>query len=231
MTNKIFNRIIEKQKDKLEYTIFGSIPLIIQDKLTNDIDIQALVSTIEKIFPNFSKDLVESIIICDHPLFDQRKINAFFYNKKIYISNSQDNLNDIVDDVVHEYAHVLEREYDDYVYSDKIIEDEFLFKRRQLERIIKYQGFDISEYDFDNLGYNKEFDNFLLNVVGYERFDKLTNYGLFINPYAATSLKEYFATGFEEYILGDNRELQSISPKLYTKIKILLAKTKQNKIL
>tara|TARA_Y100000034_G_scaffold126518_1_gene177857 strand:+ start:628 stop:1302 length:675 start_codon:yes stop_codon:yes gene_type:complete len=216
---KIYNRIKEQQDQKSEYTVFGSIPIIIKDKLTNYVDMTQLVKTIETLLPRFSKNLVKAIIVADHPIFDMKKVNAFYYDKKMYISNHQDDLNDMLDDIVHEYAHVLEKEYSKEIYSDKIIEDEFLLKRRQLERIIKYQDFDINEYDFDDIKYNKELDNFLLNVIGYERFGKLTNYGLFINPYAATSLREYYATGFEEYMLGDHQELQTISPKLFNKIK------------
>lgn len=220
--HKIFNRIKEQQKQKSEYVLFGSIPLIIKDKLTNTVDIYELINAIETLLPKFSKNLVNSIIILDHPIFDTKKVNAFYHKNKMYISNHQDNLNDMLDDIVHEYAHVLGKEYNDQIYSDQIIEDEFLFKRHQLERIIKYQGFDIVEYNFDDIKYNKELDNFLLNVIGYERFNKLTNYGLFINPYAATSLREYYATGFEEYMLGDHQELQAISPKLFIKIKNII---------
>ena len=56
-------------------------------------------------------------------------------------------------------------------------------------------------------------------MIGYDKFQSLTKYRLFINPYAATSLREYFATGFEEYILGDHKELEIVSSKLYKKIK------------
>ena len=220
--NKIFNRIKEQQKQKSEYTLYGSIPLIIKDKLTNDIDIYELIDAIETLLPNFPKDLVDSIIVADHPVFDKKKVNALYHDKKIYISNNQDDLNDMLDDIVHEYAHVLEKEYNDEIYSDKEIEDEFLLKRHKLERIIKYQGFDLSEYDFNDLKYNKELDNLLLNVIGYDMINQLTDYGLFINPYATTSLREYFGTGFEEFILGDQRELQNISPKLYTKIQNII---------
>ena len=42
--------------------------------------------------------------------------------------------------------------------------------------------------------------------------------GLFVSPYAPTSLREYFATGFEEYYIGDRNYLRKISPNLYTQI-------------
>jgi hypothetical protein len=45
--------------------------------------------------------------------------------------------------------------------------------------------------------------------------------GLFVSAYACTSLREYFANGFEEFYLGDRNYLNTISPKLYSKIKNL----------
>jgi hypothetical protein len=36
--------------------------------------------------------------------------------------------------------------------------------------------------------------------------------GLFITPYAATSLREYFATGYVEYLMGDRSYMQKVSP-------------------
>ena len=42
--------------------------------------------------------------------------------------------------------------------------------------------------------------------------------GIFIRPYAAVSLREYFATGFEAYYLGKEETLDKISPRLYDKI-------------
>ena len=88
--------------------------------------------------------------------------------------------------------------------------------------MLKNYGYDIEKINFSKTTFDKKLDNYLLNVVGYEKFENLTNYGLFLNPYAATSIREYFATGFEEYILGDANELQRISPCLYKKIKDLI---------
>ena len=42
--------------------------------------------------------------------------------------------------------------------------------------------------------------------------------GLFNSAYAATSLREYFANAFEEYFLGNRKNLSKISPQLYKKI-------------
>ena len=215
--NKIKNYIIDKQDHRLEYTILGKIPLIIKDKLLTNIFIPDLIKRLEAALPNISKDLVDSIIVADLDTFKERKINALYHDNKIFVSNNQDNINDILDDIVHEYSHALEDKHGEEIYFDQSIKDEFISKRNILKSMLQPE-YHLDNYNFDELQYKKEFDKLLLNVVGYERFNNLTKHGLFINPYAATSLREYFATGFEEYVLGDHKELEALSPKLYQKI-------------
>ena len=125
----------------------------------------------------------------------------------------------MLDDIVHEYSHALEEKYATEIYFDGAIKNEFLTKRKKLKTILQANQYDISGYNFEETKYDLKLDKLLLNVVGYEKFENLTNHGLFINPYAATSLREYFATGFEEYTLGDHQELEVISPNLYNKLK------------
>tara|TARA_R100001594_G_scaffold139712_1_gene184336 strand:+ start:80 stop:757 length:678 start_codon:yes stop_codon:yes gene_type:complete len=215
--NKIKNYIIEKQNHRFEYIIAGKIPLIIKDNLISDIDILDLIKRIETALPNISRYLVDSIIVADLDAFKENKTNALYHDNKIYVSNYQDDLSDMLDDIVHEYSHALEDKYGKEIYFDRSIKDEFISKRLMLRSILQTE-YPLDKYNFNKIEYDKEFDKLLLNVVGYERFNNLTKHGLFINPYAATSLREYFATGFEEYVLGDHKELETISPKLYKKI-------------
>lgn len=223
--NKIVERIKENQKRNFEYTLLGTIPIFVKDQITNGVNIEAVISELEKLFSKIPKNLVNSIIVGHHPLFDKRKINAFYLDKNIYISNIQDNIADMIDDIVHEYAHVIEEAYYDEIYGDGEIEKEFLSKRLLLKQILKHYDSDALKYDFEETEYNKEFDNYLHNVVTYEKINNLTNYGLFINPYAATSLREYFATGFENYVLGSFGlyvNLHTMCPALIEKIMIVV---------
>ena len=67
--------------------------------------------------------------------------------------------------------------------------------------------------------YDYEFDNFLYQDVGYARLSDIIN-GIFISPYAPTSLREYFATGFTEFFMHPNEHsyLKKICPSLYSKL-------------
>ena len=147
--NKIINRIREQKN--IEYILFNSIPLLIKDKLNNSIDVEELITSIENTLPSSFKNLVNSIIILDDPMFSERKINALYHDKILYISNNQDDSNDILDDIVHEYSHALEEEYNEVIYSDNSIKNEFLMKRQILERTLRHQGLDMSHMILKNL--------------------------------------------------------------------------------
>jgi hypothetical protein len=78
-------------------------------------------------------------------------------------------------------------------------------------------GYHISPQLYGFTEYNKKFDDFLANEVGYPTLLSLTM-GLFVSPYGATSIQEYFANGFEKYFLEGPRQVRTISPVLYEKI-------------
>ena len=79
------------------------------------------------------------------------------------------------------------------------------------------EGFDVSMEMALDPDYFREFDEFLYKEVGYPVLTTLTM-GLFYSPYAITSLREYFANGFENYFEGGAQEVKEISPVLYNKI-------------
>ena len=66
-----------------------------------------------------------------------------------------------------------------------------------------------------------EFDNLLYKEIGYPILANLTS-GLFVSPYGATSIREYFANAFEHYFLNDLTSVKLISPTAYDKIQELL---------
>ena len=71
---------------------------------------------------------------------------------------------------------------------------------------------------FLDIEYSEEFDEMLYKEIGYPKLSKILM-GVFISPYAATSLREYFATGFTEfYTQSEHNFLEKVSPQLYKKI-------------
>jgi len=208
-----------------EYRVHGT-DVFIKDALPDNIDMKKVVRQIEYLTPLSMFRNIDVIYIGQFDEFEERDINAFFADGALYITNHQSDYNDMVDDIIHEMAHSTEELYQKEIYSDGKIEDEFLSKRDTLRRILSSLDYDIGNYDFSDVEYSKEFDHLLLQVVGYPKLTNLTR-GIFASPYSATSLREYWATGFEEYLLGDRRFLAHTSPKLYNKINTLFETEKE----
>ena len=122
-----------------------------------------------------------------------------------------------MDDLVHEFAHHMETIFPEKIYADKKLIREFLKKRQELKFELQSEGYWVDEYDFENLKFNSDFDKFLYKRVGRNMLRLITS-GMFIRPYAAVSLREYFATGFEAYYTGKEESLERISPVLFDKI-------------
>jgi len=68
---------------------------------------------------------------------------------------------------------------------------------------------------------------FLLKQLGYDKLSLMTA-GLFLSPYSVTSIREYFANGFEEFVRGEADYLKEINPILFDKIKELFTKGEEN---
>lgn len=209
-----------KRGKKLQdsYNING-VPVFMKDKLPDNLDFSFVVKYIERrIVPRLMKG-IDIIYIGQFEDFKRRNINAYFEDGALYISNVQDDEMDIIDDIVHEVAHAVEKEYGGYIYTGKI-EREFRAKRRRLYDMLQSYGYKISPVFKVRMEYDKDIDEFLYKEIGYEVLENLVN-GLFSSPYATTSLREYFATGFEEYFIGDGSYLKKVSPAVYNTIESL----------
>ena len=165
---------------------------------------------------------VESIFIGDFEEFHERQVNALFKDGAVYVTNAQTDNDDMIDDIVHEIAHSAEDLYGYEIYaSDSKLINEFRQKRISFEKLLKSQGFNTQGYDFEDVEYNLDFDDYLYQEVGYPTLESLC-IGLFPNAYSPTSIREYFATGFEMYFLGDRQYLKKISPVLHRKIEEII---------
>ena len=203
------------------FSIFGSVHVFLKDKLPDSINLPLVLKKIELLIPRHFVDNLDSIYIGYFKEFEEKNINAFLKDDTIYITNMQDDEEDFIDDIIHEIAHVTEQNYASEIYADDQIEIEFLGKRRRLQHLLQYEGYPVEHYDFLDIDYSEEFDFLLYEDVGYAFLTNLTM-GLFASPYAATSLNEYFADGFEEYFLRDRQYLLKVSPNIHRKIENLL---------
>ena len=185
------------------------------------VDVEKVIDKVESVLPAHLLNDIEMIIFGWFDEFEERSINAFYKDNAIYVSYLQQGADDLYDDLLHEIAHSLEEAHGYQIYADEKIKQEFLRKRRYLHDILWKNGFKAPMAFFNNVEYDEEFDNFLYKKVGYDKLANIVS-GLFISPYAATSLREYFATAFTEFYLDSNHQfLQKVQPAVYEKVKSL----------
>jgi len=204
----------------VEYYI-RQVPVFMVEPMINpDVDIAEFCNMAKETIPEHLLINVEVVYIGNFK--DLENKNAAFANGGIYMTNSEPTVYDMLENFVHEVAHSLESTHARSLYSqDSDLVDEFRGKRTRLYHLLKAQGYHINPRLYSFLEYNKKFDNFLANEVGYPTLLSLT-LGLFCSPYGATSIQEYFANGFEKYYLDSPRTVRDVSPVLYRKIEEII---------
>jgi hypothetical protein len=213
----------KSQNNTRERQIYGNKVVYLKDQLPYGFDLNYVLETVENLISPSLVHNIDTIYVGDFDNFNYngRNYNAAYEDGALYISNDQDDENDMIDDIVHEIAHAVEEQHGKQIYGDNSIQNEFLGKRERLYHLLDQEGFDVSYNDAMDTEYNERFDRFLYKTVGYPTLTSLTM-GLFYSPYAATSAREYFANGFENYFLRDKNYLKKVSPVLYNTISKLV---------
>jgi len=210
-------------KNRKEYFINGVL-LFVNDPLPEGVDINLVKKRIEKKVPKRLFQNLDYIYVGDFPELKLRDVQSAYMRGAIYITNEEQTNESLYNSIIHEIAHSIESTFGPKIYSDNRVAEEFILKRKKLKIILKSEGHEFEDPEvFLRIEYNPEFDSFLYKNVGYEKLNQLC-VGLFASPYGATSLREYFANGFEHFYLGDREYLQKICPKLYSKILNLTSK-------
>jgi len=201
----------------MEYYIYN-IPVFIVGELKESVDIPTFCEEVEACLPRAFLNGIEVVYIGDFK--DLGDKNAAFSNAAIYMTADEPTNFDMLENFIHEVAHSLEENHGSEIYSEDL-KNEFLHKRQRLYHLLTAEGFHINPELYSLIEYNKIFDEFLADKVGYPRLLNLTM-GLFVSPYGATSLQEYFANGFEKYFLDNPQTVHKISPVLYQKIENII---------
>tara|TARA_Y100000310_G_C20542270_1_gene743877 strand:+ start:137 stop:829 length:693 start_codon:yes stop_codon:yes gene_type:complete len=178
-----------------------------------------------KNIPKKFLEYIDTIVLGEFDFLNKRDLDALYLDGSIYLSNEpRDDLSDLIDDIIHETGHAVEKNNEALIYADGKIEKEFLTKRERLYMTLKENGFseEADFYDFNNPEYDEQFDNFLYQEVGYPLLATLT-FNDFCSPYGATSLREYFANCFEHYFyIHDPEYVKHITPAAASKIEELI---------
>ncbi len=203
-----------------EWRLFDNVQLYVKDLPPPNVNVQDIVQELEEKIPSQFVSGLDVIYIGDFEQLNQREVEAVYEDGAIYVSNNQPSEDEFVESIGHEIAHVFEELASLEIYGDGAIEEEFMGKRRRLWSILRAEGLTTEqnlEY-FTSLDYSVEFDEFLYKTVGYPILAALTM-GLFLTPYGATSLREYFANAFEAFFLNNEKQyVKQISPAIYNKL-------------
>ena len=206
-------------RSQKHFKIFGLIDFFIKDPLPDNIDILNVIKNVEEKIPFQITSEVDAFYVGRFKEFEERQVNAMYRDGAIFVSNDQDDDADMIDDLIHELAHAAEDIYAREIYSDNKIQQEFIGKRKRLRDLIYEYGYldDASHVSFTNIEYSKELDDFLYKELGYDKLETFCA-GLFIRPYAVTSIREYFATALEHYLLENPSYVKRISPVAFEKV-------------
>ena len=220
---KSFERSLMEKK---EYQLH-EITVYILQSLPEHIDVNRVLSRVKDLIPYELMKELDGIYVGDFPRLKDRNIQAMLKDNVIYLSSYKEipdiTEESIVNDIVHECGHLLEDRLHYDIYEDKSIENEYVGKKKRLVGLLRAGG--VSFHGMGKLFFSSdmvdELDNFLFNELGYDNIIGLST-GLFSSPYSITSIREYFANGFQEYINGDRNYLKEISPNLYNRIHNLM---------
>jgi hypothetical protein len=208
-----------KRLDPGNITSLRGITIVIRDKLEYDFKFYEL----EEILEHFKTHLIsgiEYVIFGKFETLIQRGTAAAYDSGIVYVSSVQVNNSNVVDDIVHEIGHHVETKYGEYIYGDGAIRSEFLQKRKLLSGELEKSGYFIDPGLMKRVEYSEELDTIFYKHIGYPMMTPIVQ-GIFYSPYGSTSLREYFANGFEAYFYHKDMYLKKVSPVLYKKIESL----------
>ena len=220
MSDNLLLYIRESVKKSGIYYLHGEIPVWADDPLPDHINLNEVISKIEQLLPVAHFRYVHAVKIGTYPEMIERQLNALYKEGVLYISNIQFDADDMLDDIIHEISHAVEENNYDLIYADERILLEFLGKRKKLYNLLKSQNFNVNIEEFMQVKYNKDFDMFLFEEIGYPFLNNLV-IGLFPGAYSITSINEYFATGFQKYYMNESNYITKICPSLAKKLNYL----------
>jgi len=216
------NIIKNREKNKTHF-VWNNIQVFLKDPITSEeVKIHSVLAIIKKKIPIHLLKNVETIYVGQFDFFKEREIQAMYENSSIFVTNEQDSEDDMCDDIIHEIAHSVEDLHKEEIYSDGDLEEEFKQKRQKLYLTLKAEGLPVEPSSFTNCSYSKDFDEYLHKEIGYPLLNVIST-DIFYSPYAITSLREYFANGFEAFFyFGDYDFVRRSCPQLFNKLSMLL---------
>ena len=138
-----------KSQDRKEYMLFD-VPVYVINKFPSNIDINDILSNLKKsINKNYINGL-EAIYIGDFEDLNRRNIQSMFKDGAFWISSN--NIKNfitepiVVENIIHEIAHLLEENFPNLIYGDGRLEKEYNSKKERLYQILKNENYNKVNY-------------------------------------------------------------------------------------
>ena len=224
--NNLANYI--KNKRLNNYNINGIA--VTEQQTDSDTDFRYAIVNSFKMVPKHFLTNIKKINIGLTKEMKERDIEGYYKDGVIYVTHQVDNEEDFMDNLIHEIAHAVEENYDNKIYLDGTVEKEFIQKRKKLFEKLKQQNYSPDYSKFINPKYEQSFDLYLYKEVGYKKLWSIIG-NIFYSPYAATSLREYFANAFEAIFYKNKvSEIKSLCPVLYAKIEEITNENRKREV-
>ena len=213
----------QRMKDQF---VVNHVSVFIKDMLPKGVSPEFVFDYVSSRIPFVLTKNIDVIYVGQFPEMKERDINAYFDNDAIYVTNEQDDEMDMIEDIIHEISHAVEHYNRGFIYGDGNLQREFIAKRKRLSALLS-QKYEVPS-DFNvNFEYDRAIDDFLYRDVGYDALNQIC-VGIFSSAYAATSISEYWAKGFEDLFIGEKSNIKEISPVLYNRMVSLIKELKEN---
>ncbi len=181
-------------------------------------DVAQVIRDLEDRVPDHFLTHLQIISIDRFPDLEKDQLLSDYNNNEIRILSTL-RAEEMFSAMLHEIAHHVETLYNQDIYGDGSIISEFLGKRDNLYRRIAGKFAAVDQKMFRTIEFDDRLQDLFYETIG---LDAMTNFvlGLFPSPYAAVSVKEYWAIGFENFITDQysNDFTKRISPNLYKKL-------------
>ena len=130
MKKYILENSVRAKNDFKEYKLFDK-PVYVINPLPDGVSLRKVLRSLEASISPALTDNFDNIYVGAFSAFskDGKDFNAIYKDGTIYVSNSQDDEEDMLDDIIHEIAHSLEERNREEIYGDQTLENEFLGKR------------------------------------------------------------------------------------------------------
>lgn len=142
------------------YNLSG-VDVYIKDRLPDEVDPEFVFNYISARIPFHLTTGIDIIYVGQFPEMKEREINAYYEDGAIYVTNHQDEEMDMIDDIIHELAHAVERNNEHIIYGAGKLQREFKAKRRNLHTLIQ-DMYEVPSGFLSNIEYNREIDDFYI---------------------------------------------------------------------